>query len=90
MFRKTPLIDPDLSFSLLLICSYFLAQSELQCSYKVCSYKKTECTSEKITDQLDDLIKGKSEELIAHLKKILRLSILRLSKDSPSTKIDNC
>ena len=34
------LIDPDLSFSLFLICSYFLAQSELQCSYKVCSYKK--------------------------------------------------
>ena len=37
------LIDPDLSFSLFLICSYFMAQSELQCSYKVCSYKKTEC-----------------------------------------------
>ena len=37
------LTDPDLSFSLLLICSYFLAQSELQCFYKMCSYKKKEC-----------------------------------------------
>ena len=31
------------SFTLFLICSYFFTQSELQCLYKVCSYKKKEC-----------------------------------------------
>ena len=55
-------------------------------------------TSEKITDQLDDLIKGKPDDLIAHVetndiannvnllnnvKKIFR----KASKDSPSTQL---
>ena len=31
------------SFTLFLICSYFFTQSELRCSYKVCSYIKKEC-----------------------------------------------
>ena len=34
------LAEHNLSFTLFLICSYFLTQSELRCSYKVCSYKK--------------------------------------------------
>ena len=36
------LTENNPSFALFLICSFF-AQSELQCSYKVCSYKKKEC-----------------------------------------------
>ena len=55
-------------------------------------------TSEKITDQLDDLIKGKPDDLIIHVrsndiandvnllnnvKKIFR----KVSKDSPSTQL---
>ena len=32
------------SFTLFLICSYFFTQSELQWLYKVCSYKKKECS----------------------------------------------
>ena len=38
------LTENNPSFALFLICSFF-AQSELQCSYKVCSYKKKECIS---------------------------------------------
>ena len=34
------LTEHNLSFTLFLIRSYFFAQSELRCSYKVCSYKK--------------------------------------------------
>ena len=55
-------------------------------------------TSEKITDQLDDLIKGKPDDLIVHVetndianninllnnvKKVLR----KVSKDSPSAQL---
>ena len=63
-------------------------------------------TSEKITDQLDDLIEGKPDDFIVHvgtngiannvnflnnMKKIFR----KVSKDSPSTQLaffffDNC
>ena len=34
------LTEHNPSFTLFLICSYFFTQSELRCSYKVCSYKK--------------------------------------------------
>ena len=35
------LTEHNPSFTLFLICSYFFTQSELRCSYKVCSYKKS-------------------------------------------------
>ena len=37
------LTENNPSFTLFLICFYFFAQSELRCSYKVCSDKKKAC-----------------------------------------------
>ena len=40
------LTEHNLSITLLLICSYFFTKSELQCSYKVRSYKKKSIVSQ--------------------------------------------